>query len=182
MAAKNQLCRKSYQLPDGTSQRSADPSAKSITFAFANGVNEVLSPSDFDEDMRHCFTLFGMSEKLGNAYAGATSADEAAEWFLALLETIKAGDWTEERGEGGPRVGDVATAIMCLADKEGKPYDKAAVIAKYAGKEGKAARDKAKTYAAVAAELSAIAQERVAAQAAKRAAKSTVQGGVADLI
>lgn len=145
MAKTEKKCTKTY-LPSAdadvekTGTRSWNKDATVLQFAFENGEKIAVNPNDFPEEMRVAFMFFGVSEKLGNAYASSKDADDAWEKFESLREQIMAGNWVSERESAGPRISLMIKAIVAAKLAQGVTVTEADVAAKYAAldKDGKA--------------------------------------------
>jgi hypothetical protein len=146
------------------------------------GETATIDVASLSDEIRAQAICHGLLQKIGDAAAGK-SGDEAAEAVLAVVERLRAGDWTI-KGEAGPRPTLVAEAVMAVCDADGVAYDRAAVIAKYTGKDGEPARKKALANPAVRAAYEAKRAEAAVARAAKMAekAKGATGGTSADLV
>ena len=95
-----------------------------LTIAFANGQTLSADINDFDENMWNKLTMHGLSQKLGDSYAGAESVDSAYATCSALLDQLKSGVWAAKSSRGG-------IVAEALARATGKPLEEAiAAIAK----------------------------------------------------
>src|SRR5215471_7785826 len=164
--AKSEKCKKTYITNTGERGKSWTIDAVSLEFKFAGGGTYVRSPSDYPEVLKG-LAFFGISEKLGNSYAGADTAGEAEESFLSMDEQLKAGDWLAER-EAGERPSMVADAVIAAKRAAGHTFDEEATRAKYTGKGSAENRKTALANKAVRAEFDRL----VAENAAKKAAES----------
>ena len=169
---KKGVCQKVYVDADGTTEtRSATPTSDQLQFRFANGDTHTVKQSDHNAEIKFCLEWFGISEKYGNAYAGAKgNAGDAAESFLSMQEQLKGGTWVE-RAEGlGPRPTLIADAIVAALIESKQEVDddrKAAILAKVTDKDtGKAVREGALKDPAIKAQF----EKAKAARAAERAA------------
>ena len=123
---KKGVCAKMYLGEGDTKTRSADVNALGLEFAFNNGKTHVVKLDAFPDNIKTCLQWFGVSEKLGNAYAGAKGdSDVAEENFLSMLEQLTGGTWVEKSDGVGPRPSLIADAIIAaLTDKGEKVDDK----------------------------------------------------------
>ena len=75
-----------------------------LTFSWGDGKSTVVKISDVPKEMYGRLAMHGLSQKLGDAYSGAETADEARESMAVTLATLKSGQWRVE-SESGPRIG-----------------------------------------------------------------------------
>lgn len=168
--AKQSKCEKRYVTPSDTEgKRSWFDGATALEFRFANDVTEAVNPNDFSDDMKIAFMFFGVSEKLGNAYAGAKDPDDAYEKFMALKEQIESGNWVSEREGAGPRISLVVKAIVAAKAKAGVETTEEEVAAKYQ-ELSKEQRSTILEDKRINAEYQRIRAEQAAERAAKAAA------------
>lgn len=153
-----------------------------VVFTAIGSDDKVLFTKELDattlsDEIRAKLILHGISQKVGDSYAGAGGddvADPLAYTEEAIDETIAqlvAGDW-KASGPGGPRVSDLAQAVAAL---NGQPVEAVAEELKAASDE---ARKKLRKKPAIAAKIAEIAAQkaverakRLAEAAAKEAAK-----------
>lgn len=156
---------KTYVQADGTEGRSATPEAQAVKFNFADGGEPVvISPNDLPRNIQVCAMFHGISQKLGDSYAGS---DDPRESFDAMLERLKAGEWVTTAKAEGPRVSLLVEAISNALRKAGKPVDEARIRERVKDKTG---RDRALANPVIAAEYEAIRAARAQEKAAKAAA------------
>ena len=170
MAKKNEIAKKSYVDNEGDEKRSAHVAATTIRFTFSDGTVTDILPSDLPENIVSCATLHGLSQKLGDSYAGAESVSDARESFDTMFERLQGGEWVAEKKAGGPRTSILVDAIAELLVEAGKPVDdekRKAIAEKVKTKEG---RDGAMANAAIAARYEKKRADRAAEKAAKAAA------------
>lgn len=110
--AENAIARKWYINANGERAKSASPDAVALVWEFANAESRTVKLSDFNQTVLQCAAWHGLSQKLGDKYAGKT-AEEAVELFDEQLEAMAgdAGRWLKERESAGPRVGVIAEAL-----------------------------------------------------------------------
>ncbi len=186
---KMQVCKKTYTYADGETGSNAKPNATKLDFAFSNGESRSLSLADFETDILHCLTFFGISEKLGNSYAGAAKkakadgeevGDVASELFDSLYERLVLGQWVSERESGGARIGDLVAAYVELRMAADNPIEPTAVIT---AMKDETIRKTIEADPVVVAKVAAIRSERAAEKAAKAAeAAQDAAGESLDLI
>jgi hypothetical protein len=170
MAKRNEIAKKKIR---------DDYSGVDFTFADGTVLSAILANIPNEGDTVHArFACHGLSQKVGDSYAGAAgSVESAIEWAGATIETLEKGDWSEAR-EGGAvdRPSRVLKAVMRLLSELGKAFDEAALSEKYKAKE---ARDKAMARADVKAHYDAITVEEAQARAALSKAKAEAETGAA---
>ncbi len=170
MAEKISVCKKVYVAKDGTETRSATPDAVELQFQFQNGNTHSVKLTDHPGDILSCLTFFGISEKYGNAYAGAKGdAGDAEEKFLSMQEQLRGGTWVE-KAEAGPRPSLIADAIIAALTAAGEKVDDARAASVREKVKDKATRDGALKDPVIKAEYEAIKAARAALRA-KEAAK-----------
>lgn len=81
-----------------------------VEFDFGDKVFRV-EIAEFNEDILHQAMIHGLSQKLGDSYAGALNVSEAIQRFTDTLESLRAGTWNSGRTGMG---GDLAQAIANL--------------------------------------------------------------------
>lgn len=114
--------------------------------------------------------IHGWHQKVGDGIADTAKFANAAEEFdamAAIHERLMEGTWTKDRESAGPRSNMVVEAVARAFAEAGREVDKAALIAKYTGKDAGDARKFAMTNEAVKRHYLAIQAERAAAAAAK---------------
>lgn len=158
--------KKSYISAQGDESRSAVPGTVQVVFQFANGENRAVSPEDFPEEIRNCFTLNGISQKLGDKYAGVDTAEEAVEAFDDLLSALREGRWLMRTSEAGPRTTDLAAALHAVKSDK---YPDVTAAAKAVSEWDEERRKSALKVPQIAAEIQKIRADRQAAKAAKAA-------------
>lgn len=160
-----------------------DVDAGTVTIKFLeSGESEVVNIDSLDAATVRRAALHGLVQKFGDAAAGK-SGDEAYDAVMAVIERTKAGEWSKARESAGPRPTLVAQAVMRVLSAAGKAFEESAVIAKYTGKDGEAARKHALSMAPVQAAFKTIQAELAAARAAKaaEAAAAVPQADVSSL-
>lgn len=129
-----------------------------VTFKFAHGPEYTVKPDQFSAEIVTDLTLHGLSQKLGDAYADSKGNPRVAEeYFLEVLEQLGNGEWAAKRGEGAPRVSDLAQAYARV-----KSVDMEAAIAKVKSWDN-AMKAKVRKIPEIAQALITIQQERLAA-------------------
>lgn len=123
----------------------ADVDVEKIIFTFEeNGEIREVHLSDFSDGILRAAAAFGLNTSLGNAVNTAKSeagegveptATERIGAFDDRLAGLKAGTWSAERAEGGPRMGVFREALVDYRAANKAPVDDAsieAVLAKVA--------------------------------------------------
>lgn len=159
-----------------------DLEGRKVEITFADGTAQSLSLNDLNDEIITRLALHGLSQKLGDSYAGAGTEDDPVAVATAavggVIENLMEGNWTQRAtGTSGPRVTMLAEA---LSRATGKPVEECAELVNElkdaadtedASDEDKARFDAVKNHPAVKAEMSKIRAERAAAKAEKDAAK-----------
>lgn len=87
----------------------------SVKFKFATGEEVEVKPSDFPKEIQRALMLNGISQKLGDSYAGE-DADKCYPIFNAVLDALKEGKWSRSGGGGGgARVSQIVEALARAA-------------------------------------------------------------------
>lgn len=73
----------------------------SIVFEFVNGTVLEYEIADLDMDITHRLALHGLSQKLGDSYAGAETVDEAVGTVKTLWDQLLSGVWATRAARGG---------------------------------------------------------------------------------
>lgn len=174
MAEKASVCKKVYVNTAGEETRSATADSVRLEFRFANGNVHVVEPKDHPGNISTCLGWFGISEKYGNAYAGAKGdADTAEEAFLSMQEQLQGGTWVE-KAEVGPRPSLIADAIIAALTAAGQKVDEKRAASVREKVKDKATRDGALKDPVIKAEYEAIKAKRAAERA--KAARDLAKG------
>ena len=183
MVTKQNVCKKTYISEDGSESSHWNIDAVKLRFAFSNGVTHDVALGQFPESIRGALAFFGISEKLGNSYAGAAKKAEelgeevgsvAEDMFSALFERLELGEFIAARESTGPRIAQMVLAIVNIKAKEGVEISTADVAEKLKSSE---LRAKVEADVVVMAEVKRIRAEASAKAAAKAA--SDAEGLVA---
>jgi len=147
----------------------------SITFEFASGETEKVSPGDFSAEIQKQLMTHGLSQKLGDSYSGEDT-DKCHAVFLGVKKNLEDGNWSARSGGGGgPRVSQLAAA---LARVTGEPIEKC--VEKLSALDD----DKKKAVQAhpdIQLAIAEIKQEAAAAKAAKLREEAAKGEGAAPL-
>ena len=173
MSEKSSVCKKVY-IVDGdegsTEHKSATPEAARLEFRFDGGHVESISVDQFPQAIRDCATLHGLSQKLGDAYAGAKGdVDAAIESFGGLLERLQAGEWVKARESAGPRLSMIFQAVVKVYADAGVTLDDAKAAEIQEALKDKAFREETTSNLKIKAALEQLRAEAAAARAAKAA-------------
>ena len=123
MADKRQsICKKVYINSDGKETAHASPDADSLEFRFESGETIVVELDSIADNCRRAATWHGISQKLGDKYAGK-SVDEAHEEVATLLERLQQGDWIKAREGAGPRPSVLVDAVVAALEENGETVD-----------------------------------------------------------
>ena len=165
-------------------KRATDAAGVRITFdGYTEGTVAVML-SDLPQEIVTALAVHGLSQKLGDSYAGAKKAAEngsdpavwAAEQAATVAENLAAGIFVAVReGDGEGRVSLLIQALEAVANANGQTLDIAATKAVL---RDDANRKAVRAIPAVAAELRRLeaerAQERAAAAATRAASAPSV--------
>lgn len=169
------IAKKTYVWADGSEHRHASPEAVMLRFDFTNGETLETRYDDLGVSCKVAAGWFGISEKVGNAYAGADDADDAFEKASAMYERLTEDMWVAAREGAGPRTSILAAAIVAVLVTAGRVSDdspeviKGVIAEKRVLCKEKEYREKAASRPDVKAEMDRIK----AKQAVEKAAKST---------
>lgn len=182
MATKQSIAKKSADFENGV-----------VRFEFADGDTREISLSDLTPEIVQNLALHGLSQKGGDSYAGAgTEADPLATAKAnldAVLENLKAGNWTVRTGgTAGPRATMLAEAVARATGKELEECVemvtelRTKAEAEDASDDDKKRFQALKDHPAVKSALSDIRAERAAAKAEKDRASAGDAGSLADIL
>ena len=132
-----------------------------VEITFESGEVVAVQLSDLSEGIITKLALHGLSQKVGDSYAGAELA-EAHELAGNVIERLVAGEWTQAREGGG--TSRVSMLVEALAAATGKDNDEALEVVKGMSEDQK---KELKKHPAIAKELATIAAERAVAKAAR---------------
>ena len=135
-----------------------DVESGTVTLTWADGEKTQAKLGELPEHIVRRLALHGLKQKLVDAHAGVRDVADARAATVAVLETLRAGDWSKrpDAGVGGLLVEAVARATGRTAE---------AVRERLAAMDDAQRRALAK-HPAVAAAMAAIRAERLAARAA----------------
>ena len=157
----------------GEETRHASPEAVALIFKFADGDEHRVELSDFPEETLRAAAWHGISQKLGDSYAGAKDKDESAEdLYLDQLDALKRGDWVKQRESAGPRTSMVAEALHTVKPDKYPTVEAAQEAVSAWSKDERAAKLKVPALAAALADIKAKRAAEAAAKAAETAAGS----------
>ena len=150
-------------------------SDEGLKIAFEGGQELVVNLSDLSSEIQTQLALHGLSQKIGDSYAGSGGdVEEAFKLASGVAERLKAGEFKATReSTGGGRVTDLARA---LAEVAGVELSDAVAKLEEMGKVPKAGLKKNKHINAV---LLRIQEEKLKEKAA--AAAAAAEGDMEDL-
>jgi hypothetical protein len=111
-----------------TAHKVVDTAGGTVTWYWADGLANTISLVQFDANLQRQFALHGISQKLGDCYASATSVREARESFDALVDQLNGGDWEKKREGGGNESGSML--VRAAAEAFGVTVAEAALVVK----------------------------------------------------
>lgn len=76
-----------------------DPTTAAVAWKWTDQTTDIIPVSDLDANIQNLLTLYGLSQKLGDAYSAAESLAEAKAMFGKVLDGLRRGDWSV-RGQG----------------------------------------------------------------------------------
>lgn len=158
-----------------TSRASGEVSAVIFTFPGLDNRTLVMQLNDLPESIIRAAAAFGINTSVGNTFGGTPDPEEAFELAEARWERLKEGEWSAERGESGPRTGDLVEAVRAAKTKAGATFDEAAFVAKL--QSGELKREAVTAIPAVKAEIDAIKLKRLQERAAKSAEAAKASAG-----
>lgn len=176
MAERTNVAKKVFVNGDGEETRHASPDAETLRFNFVqSGETRDVRLAEMPDNIRAALAWHGLSQKLGDAYAGQKAKDDDPEDLLdAVLQRLQSGEWVQagERAEGVPSL--IYEAVIAGLAEVGRDTDDEAlhenVKEQLKSKEGKAK--------ALATPVFRKHYDRIRAErAAERAAKSAEQAG-----
>lgn len=162
---------------EGKQRMPNEGNVERIEFQFANGNTHTVVATDLPENVQRCALWHGISQKLGDEYSGAKTADEAEEAFLALLERLTDGDWATERAEAGPRTSLIFEAICIAYERAGKPLTDEQKTEKREALKDAATRKAAQEHPAIAAVYLELQAQR-AVEKANKAREALANSGL----
>ena len=177
-STRNAKATKKFLAGDGSTSAHASPAAVALVISFANGQDLTIEPRMFNETVRQCFALHGMSQKFGDSYAGVGTADAAYDACATLVEAMSGddGSWLQNGESAGPRVSMLAEAVA-RAKPEKYTVESAAAMLK---EKDKAARASIAAIPTIKTAFAAIRAEKAIAAAHVAAAKAGVAGEVSE--
>jgi len=91
-----------------------------VTFR-VNGADVLIARLDnYSPSIQRRLTLHGLSQKIGDAAAGITDAEEICRTLASVEDMLQAGKWGAERAPGKPRVTLLAEAIARVKQSLGQ--------------------------------------------------------------
>lgn len=138
-----------------------------VTIEFADGNTLATDVSELSDEIKHQLMLHGLSQKLGDSYAGA-ELGEAHELAASVYENLKSGQFKAQReGSGGTQRSSML--VEALSAATGKSADECREVVNAMTDEQKKGLRK---HPDVAKELARISAERAAEKARKAEAEA----------
>lgn len=163
--AKNTIAKKTPDYVNG-----------SVLWKWADEKEQTVKVGDFPQNIRDAFAVYGLSQKLGDEYAGAEGPEEAREAMGSLIESLMQGTWSLRRtGTGAARTTMLAEALARVTGQ-----DEETCQAKLAEMDDETVKS-LRNHKQVKAELEAIKLERQKAKAEKAQAEASAAGADAAL-
>lgn len=110
--------------------------AEGVTFAFANGEIEDVLIGRFSEEIIGRLAIHGLSQKLGDSYAGVETVEEAVVNVKTLITQLSDGAWAVKVSTGGRLAEALARAsgkalAECIEILAGKTKEEKATLRKH---------------------------------------------------
>lgn len=153
-------------------KKSVDLESGTVTFAFNTSEDTeplVVNIAELPDEIKKQALLHGISQKVGDSYAGADDAEEARETAEGVIAQIMAGTWRAAGGGGGG--GGPRTTVLAEALAKALNRDLDECVEMVADMDDKR-RTELKKHPQVASVYAEIQAERAAAKAAKLAEKA----------
>ncbi len=83
-----------------------------VSIDFVNDSNLTVSLTDLPDEIKTRLACHGLSQKLGDSYAGAESVDDAYASACRVRDELLAGNWSAPRASGG---GAIRTTLLAEA-------------------------------------------------------------------
>jgi hypothetical protein len=136
-----------------------------VDFNFSEGTVLSMLVASVPETLRDRLICHGLSQKIGDSYAGAAgNVADAIDWAQTTIELLTNGEWSERKEGAVARPTRIVNAVIRVLTASGKAFDEAKLVANAKDKEW---REKAMARADVKAAYDAIAAEEAAEKAAK---------------
>ena len=137
-----------------------------VDFAFTDGQVLAVNVDDLSDEMKLNLILHGISQKVGDSYAGAEDCEAAHKKAEDLIKRLLANDWKTVRAAGGSK-----TTMLCeaLEMATGRAHDECVALLSEMDDDQKAALQQNDQ---VAAQMAVIRARRAAEKAEKLAAKA----------
>lgn len=134
-----------------------------IDFTFINGHVLQVNLNDIPEEIRESLILHGLSQKIGDSYAGADTVEDCITSASDVYEQLKAGQWKSVREStgGAPKSNQLVEAIMAITGRTSEEVNK--MLDSKSDEERKAIRKDPR----VAAQLAIISAQRAQERANK---------------
>lgn len=158
-----------------TIKKNANYETGSVDFTFEDGATAGHTLGNLKPEMQARLALHGLSQKLGDSFA--SDRDNAAAHVARVWKNLQDGDWSV-RGEGGPRVTQLARA---MSEVMGQPIEKCIEVLGTMGEsdEGKSQKKALAANPQIASSMARIRAEdaaKKAAELAEKAAKGPAEG------
>lgn len=138
-----------------------------IQFTFEDNTVQTIDVNSLDEKTKFRAMIHGISQKVGDSYAGAKTEENPLAFAKTVVEEtiaqVLAGEWKAAREGSGPRESDLAKAVSRAT---GNSLEESIV---FVGTLDEAQTKDLRKKPKVAAQLAAIAAEKAVAKAAKLA-------------
>ena len=163
---------KIYVDAEGNESRSASPEAVALLLKFSNGEEIRVDRDKVPANVASAAMLHGLSQKIGDTYAGAENIADAVEKAGAMAERLLNGEWLRPRESVGPRIGLLVEAVVAAKTAAGMEADAEKIAENLKGNAD--LRKNALNNPQIKAEYDRIKAER--AQAAAKASAKEARG------
>ena len=110
--AKLEIAKKLYRNAKGEEGSHAGEDTTGLFFKFSNGHVVNVEVEKLADSIKLAALFHGLSQKIGDTYAGADSVEEAIESAETVLERLYGGEWIKPREAAGPRPSLVLDAVV----------------------------------------------------------------------
>ena len=91
-----------------------------VVFTFSDDGDAVtVDVSQFTPEIVAQLTLYGIAQKIGDAYAGTKTPQEARDEAESMVAQLVAGDWKAARESTGPKAGKTVRALFRIGERDG---------------------------------------------------------------
>lgn len=93
-------------------KKTVDTAKQTVTFEFADGAGTLVLPlAELSTDIQSHLALHGVSQKVGDSFAGAKDAAEAFGFAQETIKDLTEGKWTSRVASSGPKISLLAEGV-----------------------------------------------------------------------